>query len=263
MNTAEIVRDRLLDVSKPASLADAGARTSVVVPLFTSTLFVSAFLLFLGSAHGRKDGAAAARRLADGVEHVHGVLPDRAARGLRLRAWRDQMAQPAPAGRCCTSCCCCSRSRCFRSSSAAIRQLRPACTNRMAVPAARRLHRIAVLHPRHQRIGSAALVFAHRAPIRRDPYFLYVASNIGSFVALIAYPALVEPSLSLRESEPLLDGRIWRLRCALIGLRLLCVARRSEASPSSAGRRRAYGDSRRSREAARAGGWRSRSFRRA
>ena len=47
MNTAEIVRDRLLDVSKPASLADAGARTSVVVPLFTSTLFVSAFLLFL------------------------------------------------------------------------------------------------------------------------------------------------------------------------------------------------------------------------
>jgi hypothetical protein len=31
----------------------------------------------------------------------------------------------------------------------------------------------------------------------RDPYFLYAASNIGSFVALIAYPFLIEPFLGL------------------------------------------------------------------
>ena len=27
----------------------------------------------------------------------------------------------------------------------------------------------------------------------RNPYFLYVASNVGSFVALLAYPTIIEP----------------------------------------------------------------------
>ena len=35
----------------------------------------------------------------------------------------------------------------------------------------------------------------------RDPYFLYAASNIGSFAALAAYPVLIEPALSLREQS--------------------------------------------------------------
>src|SRR5262249_19374997 len=30
-------------------------------------------------------------------------------------------------------------------------------------------------------------------PAARDPYFLYGASNLGSLLALIAYPVLVEP----------------------------------------------------------------------
>ncbi len=34
-------------------------------------------------------------------------------------------------------------------------------------------------------------------PRAADPYFLYAASNIGSFLALIAYPFLVEPVLTL------------------------------------------------------------------
>jgi hypothetical protein len=34
-------------------------------------------------------------------------------------------------------------------------------------------------------------------PRAADPYFLYAASNIGSFLALIAYPFLVEPALTL------------------------------------------------------------------
>ena len=33
----------------------------------------------------------------------------------------------------------------------------------------------------------------------RDPYFLYAASNIGSFAALAAYPFLIEPTIRLRD----------------------------------------------------------------
>jgi hypothetical protein len=36
-------------------------------------------------------------------------------------------------------------------------------------------------------------------PSARDPYFLFAASNVGSFLALISYPTLVEPFLPLRE----------------------------------------------------------------
>jgi hypothetical protein len=33
----------------------------------------------------------------------------------------------------------------------------------------------------------------------RDPYFLYAASNVGSFAALLAYPLVAEPLLALRQ----------------------------------------------------------------
>src|SRR4051812_20419973 len=39
-----------------------------------------------------------------------------------------------------------------------------------------------------------------------DPYFLYAASNVGSFVALIAYPLVVEPTLTLRDQARLWTG---------------------------------------------------------
>lgn len=35
----------------------------------------------------------------------------------------------------------------------------------------------------------------------RDPYFLYVASNVGSFVALIIYPAVLEPFFTLSQQR--------------------------------------------------------------
>src|SRR6516165_4996242 len=35
-------------------------------------------------------------------------------------------------------------------------------------------------------------------PAALDPYFLYAASNIGSFLALLSYPLLFEPMFSLR-----------------------------------------------------------------
>ena len=38
----------------------------------------------------------------------------------------------------------------------------------------------------------------------RDPYFLYAGSNLGSLVALLSYPLLLEPHISLE-----LQGRLW------------------------------------------------------
>src|SRR5690349_5336351 len=39
---------------------------------------------------------------------------------------------------------------------------------------------------------------------RRDPYFLYAGSNLGSLAALLSYPVLIEPRLSLG-----LQSRLW------------------------------------------------------
>src|SRR5206468_11481562 len=36
-------------------------------------------------------------------------------------------------------------------------------------------------------------------PSARDPYFLFAASNVGSFLALVSYPVVVEPFLRLGE----------------------------------------------------------------
>ncbi len=43
-----------------------------------------------------------------------------------------------------------------------------------------------------------------RHPSARDPYFLYAASNAGSFVGLLSYPILLEPALTLSE-----QARLW------------------------------------------------------
>jgi len=47
----------------------------------------------------------------------------------------------------------------------------------------------------------------HRAA--RDPYFLFAASNAGSILGLLAYPALLEPRLSLHAQE-----RLWAIAYA-------------------------------------------------
>ncbi len=52
----------------------------------------------------------------------------------------------------------------------------------------------------------------------RDPYFLYVASNLGSFIALLAYPVIVEPALRLQD-----QARMWTVGYgALVALSLTC-----------------------------------------
>src|SRR5215203_4639267 len=47
----------------------------------------------------------------------------------------------------------------------------------------------------------------------RDPYFLYSASNAGSLLALLAYPALMEPFFTLRA-----QGRLWTVFYAVLVL---------------------------------------------
>jgi hypothetical protein len=53
-------------------------------------------------------------------------------------------------------------------------------------------------------------------PRARDPYFLYAASNAGSLLALLAYPSLVEPNLSLAD-----QASVWRAGYLALALLLI------------------------------------------
>ncbi|MEP6915321.1 MAG: fused MFS/spermidine synthase, partial [Acidobacteriota bacterium] len=59
----------------------------------------------------------------------------------------------------------------------------------------------------------------------RDPYFLYVASNLGSLIALLAYPTIVEPTLRLRDQAHLWTAG-YILLLALTGTCAVVVWRR-------------------------------------
>jgi len=69
--------------------------------------------------------------------------------------------------------------------------------------------------------------FAAKDHVRAcNPYALYAASNLGSFAALLAYPTLIEPFVSLR-----LQTQLWTYGFAVLALLIagaaLVVARRS------------------------------------
>ncbi|MBI2362408.1 MAG: hypothetical protein HYV15_03375, partial [Elusimicrobia bacterium] len=69
-----------------------------------------------------------------------------------------------------------------------------------------------------------------RAGRSEDPYFLYAASNLGSFGALLAYPFLVEPLWDLRA-----QGRLWSGAYAgLLALWCVCAWRSRAAGPADA-----------------------------
>ncbi len=72
---------------------------------------------------------------------------------------------------------------------------------------------------------------AVRHPAAADPYFLYRASNVGSMLALLAYPALIEPRLRLAD-----QSRAWTAGyVALVLLTAVCaLAPRSGREPASA-----------------------------
>src|SRR5262245_59671225 len=55
-------------------------------------------------------------------------------------------------------------------------------------------------------------------PAAQDPYFLYAASNIGSFLALVSYPTVIEPFVRLGDQV-----RFWAIGfCLLIVLLAAC-----------------------------------------
>ena len=64
----------------------------------------------------------------------------------------------------------------------------------------------------------------------RDPYFLYSASNAGSLLALLAYPALMEPFFTLHA-----QGRLWTIGYGvlvlLIGMHAVMLWRSKTAEP--------------------------------
>src|ERR687887_357085 len=55
-------------------------------------------------------------------------------------------------------------------------------------------------------------------PAAKDPYFLYAASNVGSFLALVSYPTVIEPFVRLGDQV-----RFWSIGfCLLIVLLAAC-----------------------------------------
>ena len=74
--------------------------------------------------------------------------------------------------------------------------------------------------------------FSHTGhPAAHDPYFLYAASNLGSMLALLGYPTLIEPRLHLRGEGWMTQTRLWSLGylslAVLIALCALVLWRRA------------------------------------
>ncbi len=71
-------------------------------------------------------------------------------------------------------------------------------------------------------------------PNAQDPYFLYGASNLGSFAALLAYPVLIEPFSTLREQTAIWSaGFVALMACIAVAGVALALSFRGEAAPSS------------------------------
>ena len=70
-------------------------------------------------------------------------------------------------------------------------------------------------------------------PSGKDPYFLYGASNLGSMLALLGYPVLMEPYLRLAHRKRHLGDRLRRLRDVDAGLcgRRPAVAKAPDTGP--------------------------------
>jgi spermidine synthase len=79
-------------------------------------------------------------------------------------------------------------------------------------------------------------------PAARDPYFLYAASNLGSMLALLGYPTLIEPRLPLQGASTLTQAGLWSVGygllvvltalCALIQWRRPAVAPAADPGPA-------------------------------
>ena len=61
-------------------------------------------------------------------------------------------------------------------------------------------------------------------PSGPDPYFLYASSNIGSFLALLSYPVLLEPMFTLRTQNLIWTGGYGLLIVLIASLRRVAAA---------------------------------------
>ncbi|MCB1504312.1 MAG: fused MFS/spermidine synthase [Hyphomicrobiaceae bacterium] len=61
-------------------------------------------------------------------------------------------------------------------------------------------------------------------PHARDPYFLYGASNLGSLLALLSYPVLIEPLLGLGQQADIWTGGYFLLAAAIASCGYLLVS---------------------------------------
>jgi len=61
-------------------------------------------------------------------------------------------------------------------------------------------------------------------PAARDPYFLYAASNLGSMLALLGYPTLVEPHLHLQGAARFTQTGLWSVGYALLAILIALCA---------------------------------------
>ena len=96
-------------------------------------------------------------------------------------------------------------------------------------------------------------------PQAQDPYFLYGASNLGSFAALLAYPVVIEPFLTLREQSAAWSAGFVALMVCIAAAGLALTMNFTAATRSR--RRRPHGVPRRA-GATGCNGWRSPSCRR-
>ena len=70
-------------------------------------------------------------------------------------------------------------------------------------------------------------------PDAKDPYFLYVASNIGSFLALVSYPLAIEPLVRLGDQARLWSAGFYVLIALIAGCGVL-LWRSADQPPSAA-----------------------------
>ena len=65
-----------------------------------------------------------------------------------------------------------------------------------------------------------------------DPYFLYASSNIGSFLALLSYPVLLEPMFTLRTQNLIWTGGYGLLIVLIAGCGVLLLRSPANAAAS-------------------------------
>ncbi len=69
-------------------------------------------------------------------------------------------------------------------------------------------------------------------PRAANPYFLYAASNTGSLIALLGYPVIVEPLLTLKVQSRMWSWGYGALVLLLVGCAVFRVMRERKASPA-------------------------------